>query len=115
MKLKLLVAALSLAVSSGAIAQGDDRQKAIECNTKSMIFFTAAQGRDGRYSPEQAFKQSIYFMDPAAPSVTKEWVKNAVNLVYFDAGFSNIGASNLKMQIYQLCMNDWKPQYQPLK
>lgn len=113
--MKFFVAALFCVLSSVAFAQSEQDQS-LACRIKGEIFESAASSRDSGRPPELALNMvSAYLSGPPLPGVTKEFMKNAINSVYFHPDFANAGGPRLSGQITELCMTGGKPRYQPLK
>lgn len=91
------------------------KDKFTGCIFSGGIFQHAAVFRDHGLSPEEALRT----MKPGASEgkfgISIEFIKKAINLVYFDPGFTYASGDALAAQIRTLCMRDWKPQFQPLK
>lgn len=85
------------------------------CRMKGEIFALNASSRDQGMPPENAYAISAQYINPHWPELTKDFVKNSVNLVYFDPRFANAGGAPLSRQIAELCITDGKPRYSPLK
>lgn len=83
------------------------------CAIKGGIYRSAAFSRDQGQSPQDAFRYAEA-LTRAAPSIPEQFVKNAVNQVYFDPGFAYAGGEALQMQVALMCTGQ-RPAFQPLK
>ena len=71
------------------------------CLLKSSAYETAAAMRNAGMPPQNTFNGLLGF---AKDGVTTEWLKGAINEVYFDARFVNAGGEALGRQMYDLCL-----------
>lgn len=88
------------------VAHADQREH--ECAMKGLTFQMAATWRDSRFSPQQAFD----YIRNANYGVDDEFIKRAVNLVYFDDKFSGVPGEAMNQAITQACISpppQWKP------
>lgn len=90
----------------------DRDRKSRACLFKGDLFSWIAVIRNSGRSPQEAYNSSTRYLKE---DIDESFLKNAINLVYFDPGFSYAGGDALKRQIMDLCMRDWKPKYQPLR
>lgn len=113
--MRFFIATLLCFFSAVAFAQSEQDQY-LACRIKGEIFESAASSRDSGRPPELALNMVAgYLNGPPLPGVTKEFMKKAVNSVYFDSAFENAGGPRLSGQITELCLTGGKPRYQPLK
>jgi hypothetical protein len=97
-----------LCASAGAATATQD--KGFVCMSKGGLFKGVASLRDQGADPTIAYARytpNVVFDDAS--------VKRFINLVYFDPRFTNAGGQALEQQINAVCLNDGKPQFQPLK
>lgn len=90
-------------------------QKIRGCSDRGGVFYQALAMRDLGRSPQEAFEQIKSMEIKGKYPITIDYIKNAINLVYFDQGFINAGPDAVSMQVRDLCMRDGKPKFQPLK
>lgn len=109
MKTILISAALLAPLATPALAA--DR---ITCMMEGQVFKTAASYRDQGMSPTQALAAVSGYERIQSGSVTPEFVKKAINLVYFDGGFAAAGGDALSQQMAEACMYP-NGRYQPLQ
>ena len=96
----------------------DDFNRRQSCQQKGIVFMMAAEDRDAGRSPQEAYKIiSGAYLHEGAPyvGINKDGIKQAINLVYFDPGFTNARGPRFSDQVRDYCMRDGKPQFQPLK
>jgi hypothetical protein len=119
MKKLLFFACVFLCASGFASADtGQNQDQQMLCRIKGIVFMMAAENRNVGRSPEEAYQiiGGGYFHKGAPDTgLTKDFVKQAINLVYFDPGFTNAGGMPLAQQIEGYCLRDGKPQFEPLK
>lgn len=101
--------------TANAGSDNSPEEKQSTCRMKGEIFQMAAYSRDHGMSPETALGMASSYLNSGRPELNKEFIKNAINLVYFDEEFINAGGIALKNQVAEYCINDGKPKYQPLK
>lgn len=91
----------------------------LSCRVKGEVFKNAAELRDQGGSPEWAYPivAGGWLNKQVAPipGIDKEFVKQAINMVYFDPAFINAGGQRLASQVEGYCLRDGKPQFKPLK
>lgn len=106
--------AISLVVSMSAHADGIAiAKKQQECSQKAWLAETAAMMRDSGLSPQDALK----FAKSNHPNplvLSENYMKNAINGIYFDDRLQGIPAGVLSQQIVQMCLNP-SPSFQPLQ
>lgn len=112
--MKLIIAVLSCALSISAFAQSD-QEKSLTCRLKGEIFKSAAFSRDHGMSPETAYGMASGYLSSGMPDINKPFLKNTINVVYFDPSFSDAGGQALSAQVTEICLTGGKPRYQPLK
>lgn len=104
---------------NGTPASYKQHQAELSCRAKGDIFRSAAELRDQGNSPEGAFPTVaggwINKQIAPIPGITKDFVKNAINAVYFDPAFANAGGPRLAAQIENLCLSGGKPRFKPLR
>jgi hypothetical protein len=96
----------------------DKPDRAMVCRQKGIVFMMAAENRNVGRSPQEAYQiiGGGYFHKGAQDAgLTKDFVKQAINTVYFDPGFINAGGMPLAQQMEGYCLRDGKPQFEPLK
>lgn len=97
-----------------AMAAAGTLPKNIVCQLRGEVFSSAAQIRDQGGDPKTAYGVAGQYIKPVN-DIDSAYVKKAVNLVFFDPAFANAGGPRLAQQIADLCLNDGKPKFQPLK
>jgi hypothetical protein len=85
----------------------------VKCVFTSAMFSSIATHKNLGVSPDETFQIAKQLM--VGQNTTDESIKKAVNLVYFNDAFSYSHPEILRLQVFDLCMRDWKPQYEPLK
>lgn len=107
----ILLAALSTAATASGLSESG-KQKINYCNDSIKAFSASASAREAMLSPEVALKQLEFVKH--VPEADK---KEIVNFVYFDPAGVGISPQNVTSlgEVYDWCMRDWKPLYQPLK
>ena len=118
--MKLIIAALSCALSLSAFAESTQFDKKALCRDIGTAFESAAYYRDRGSNPEWTFETISYTYISATDGtsksgITTELIKQAVNLVYFNSGFAYARGHSFAFQMEGLCMRDGAPQFQPLK
>jgi hypothetical protein len=89
-------------------AQHSEQKRMHECAMKGLTFQMAAQWRDARASPQYAFN----YIQKAHYGMGDDFIKGAVNLVYFDDRFAGIPGNVLSQTITQSCISPppkWAP------
>jgi hypothetical protein len=95
---------------------GSDPERENEiCRLKGQIFETSANMRNQGVSPETVQDMQAGYLKSWTHGITKEFIKNTINLVYFDPAFINAGGPRLANQIRNICMTGSQSQFQPLK
>lgn len=114
---KFYVAALMLGAMSDAlsspqdISQDEVRRQQI-CRQQAEIYMSAAWYRDQGIPPQTAADgQAAYIKS----GVAREFIKQAVNQVYFDDRFANAGGSQFKEQMFTICVTGKSSRFEPLK
>jgi hypothetical protein len=85
------------------------QQKIHGCRMKGLTFQMAATYRDGGYSPQYSF-DAIH--REKYDGIDDAFIKNAVNLVYFDDRYAGIPGAVMSDAITNDCINlpkPWKP------
>ena len=107
--------ALCGAVANAATPGGLYENKTQYCSAKGYVFSNAAESRGLGMSPQSAFDSSLGLESSGKYQISRDYIKRAVNLVYFDPGFTNAGGFPLQQQIMDDCMRDGKAKFQPLQ
>jgi hypothetical protein len=101
--------ALALVLPAMASAQPISAEKQNDCARKAEVFEIAAANRDGNISPQDTFSS---FKRANYVGVTDDFLKRAINLVFFDPSFHNSRGQSLMLQMLQVCEHPdgrWKP------
>lgn len=93
----------------------DAEAKDTSCAASGQMFEGIAYNRDLQMSPEIALAHATKNLRGGKFPISFTQAKNAVNLVYFDPAFSSARGSALNFSVRELCLNDWKPKFRPLK
>lgn len=112
---KLLAAVLIASAASVASAGAVYENKIQYCTAKGSIFQNSADIRNMGRSPKDALDVARGFESTGNYAISQEYIKRAINLVFFDPGFTNAGGMALQQQVMNDCMRDGKPKYQSLK
>ncbi len=106
-------------VTPGETLTPEARKKLSDKQTRCMrlgaIFQAIASGRESHIPPKTEFSIIKKGMNPQGVHITDAQIKNAINLVYFDPAFAYAGGVALAKQVVDSCMNDFKPEFEPLK
>lgn len=73
-----------------------------KCTSEGGVFYQAAVYRDSNMSPQQ----SLHLMERANyPGIDESFLKQAINLVYFDPAYVNARGPWFMQQMYRECMH----------
>lgn len=101
---------IAIALSIPIAVHAESAQQRIhECGMKGLTFQMAATFRDGGFSPQYSFD---YLHREKYDGIDDAFIKNAVNLVYFDEKYAGIPGAVMNDAITQDCINlpkQWKP------
>ena len=104
-------------IQRGMVADGTmTREKFQRCSLEGQVYGAAARARDNNESPQQAFNESVGYA--RADGIPDGFVKSAVNLLYFQDGFTHARGRALIDQITSICLDPdgkYSPHYQPLQ
>lgn len=112
---RFLTAALAAFAASTACAGAVYENKTQYCAAKGSIFQNSADIRNMGRSPKDALDVARGFESTGTYAITSDYIKRAINLVFFDSGFTNAGGMPLQQQVMNDCMRDGKPKFEPLK
>jgi hypothetical protein len=112
MKKAIVVASFVLPVLCQAQSPKDIEQ----CSQKADIFTSAAQARDTGEPPQDFYNFKVQSFNAMhdKDGLTIEFIKKAVNLVYFDPQFSQAGGQALYNQALEACLHP-RGRYQPVQ
>jgi hypothetical protein len=88
------------------------------CIANSGMFQQIADLRDVDESPQNTLNSVLKTLEIRTTgkySISEKQVKDAVNLVYFNDRFLQLNSQQIGPAIYDLCIRDFKPKFQPLK
>ena len=91
------------------------KNKLLDCAIRGEIFSRAAMLRDEGVTPQETLHFTEGYAKSKELQISIAYIKNAINLVYFDPRFTNAGGPNLANQIREDCMRNGKPEFEPLK
>ncbi|MBC3870303.1 hypothetical protein [Undibacterium oligocarboniphilum] len=92
-----------------SLTQAKDNQQI--CIYKSAVISIAIAERNSGMSPQEALPPLKRF---AKDGLSLDWIKKAINLVYFNSAFTNANGEVAGNQVYNQCMRpDFE--YKPLK
>jgi hypothetical protein len=83
-----------------------------QCQLKGVAFKQAAEYRDSGRSPQTTL-QLLKNLEPSG--LSESFLKNTINLVYFDSQFADAGGQRLADQVAYLCTHPNPPSYMPLQ
>jgi len=98
-------------VAFSCLAEADHQERNKDCSSKAGAYMTAAMWRDAGVSPQETLARMRNAIEEHL--VTEAFLKNAINNLYFDPGFSHAGGQGLYDQLYSYCMNP--KSFTPLK
>jgi hypothetical protein len=85
------------------------------CHLVEELFTSAARMRDDGDSPQTAEEELLWQWTGRAPEITRERIRETVELVYFDPGFISSWAQQLQHHVYDSCLSGKGPYAHPLK
>ncbi len=104
---------------NGTLESYRQHRAELACRAKGNIFRMATDIRDQGSPPEAAYNIAAggWLTKEVGnlAGINKEFIKKAINKVYFDPDFINAGGPLFERQVYDNCMNGGKPKFQPLK
>jgi hypothetical protein len=83
------------------------------CALKGGIYGFAASARDLGLSPQDTFARAKAMNHE--PTISDDYLKKAINQVYFDSGFANAGGPPLQVQVASACAAGQPIGFAPLK
>ncbi len=94
---------------------GDNGKEAL-CRQIAELFTTAARMRDSDVSPQIAEDELLLQREPGRdPEITKERIRETVELVYFDPSYGSSWGQQLQSRVHDSCLNGQGPYARPLK
>ena len=91
------------------------QEQFLACQLKGEVFEQVADSREHNMTPETTYQRVGAYANSGIPSLDKAFIKNAINLVFFDPRFENAYGPRFQKQMTELCLSDGKPRFQPLK
>jgi hypothetical protein len=96
--------------------KSDDNGKEALCRQIEELFTTAARMRDNDVSPQIAEEELLLQQGTGGrPEITKERIRETVELVYFDPNFTSSWGQQLQHRVHDSCLNGKGPYSLPLK
>lgn len=92
-----------------------DGDKETLCRQVEELFTSAARIRDNDVSPQIAEEELLRQGTERAPEITRERIRETVELVYFDPSFTSSWGRQLQQRVHDSCLSDKGPYAQPLK
>lgn len=96
---------------SASAAPGD----AVTCKMEGEIFENIARARDRGMAPDTAYKNTSGYLRSGYQGIDEEFLKNAINTVYFDPEFTDAGGPLFRRRMTDRCINNAKRKFQPLQ
>jgi hypothetical protein len=102
--------------NQGATDEDAARQERIRvCTFKGAFYAAAATSRDQGQSPQDTFAYIKSLRQRIGVNISDQYIKTAINQVYFDPGFLRAGGTPLQYQVMQACAANKPLGFQPLK
>jgi hypothetical protein len=111
----MIAVAMLIQVSAFGTAEAAKPDDGVACNIKGEIYQSAASSRDQGMPPETAYGIASGYLKSGYTSINKQFLKDAINQVYFDQRFANARGAIFRRQMTDFCLNNGKPKYQPLR
>jgi hypothetical protein len=92
---------------------GDDGKEAL-CHQVEELFVSAARMRDNDVSPQIA-EEELLVQGTRVPEITRDRIRETVELVYFDPDFSSSWGQQLQHRVHDSCLSGKGPYARPLK
>ena len=94
---------------------GDNGKEAL-CRQIAELFTIAARMRDNDVSPQIAEEELLLQRETGGGAeITKERIRETVELVYFDPSFGSAGGQQLQYRVHDSCLNGNGPYARPFK
>lgn len=103
---------LMVLVSFSACAAPDD---SVTCKMEGEIFENIARARDRGVAPDAAYKNTSGYLRSGYQGINEEFLKNAINTVYFDPEFADTAGPLFRRRMTKRCISNAKQKFQPLK
>lgn len=104
----MLMVLVSLTVSAAPV-------DSITCKMEGEIFENIARTRDRGAPPDVAYKNTSGYLRSGYQGIDDEFLKNAINTVYFDPEFADAGGPLFRRRMTDRCLDNAKQKFQPLK
>lgn len=87
----------------------------VTCKIEGEIFENIARARDRGVAPDTAYKNVSGYLRSGYEGINEEFLKNAVNTIYFDPEFADAGGPLFRRRMTDRCINNAKQKFQPLE